>query len=256
MSIGSISRRLFLGGALAASCTPGYAASLSIDRLIARNTSARGGARRLNALRSMASVVRVTEPSFSVVGRYLADARGFVRVDVYSEGKRVFSEGVDAEGVWELGGDSNSPKGGSEKGKQALLHGVEFNLIGLNRMAGRGHRLALATPPLDAGRHAMQLTLSDGFETILLVSPENWQVVARRDQRAYHVDVDPTVKRIESRFSDFRKQGGVVTPFRSEDVDLDSGKQVGRTETLQLAWNVETSVSMPRGAASLPAPSV
>lgn len=256
MEIAGISRRLFLGGALAASCAHAGTASLAIDRLIARNTAARGGARRLNALRSMASVVRVTEPGFSIVGRYLADARGLVRVDVYSDGKRVFSEGVDVDGVWELGDDSTAPKSGSEKGKQALLHGIEYNLIGLHRMAGRGHQLALGTPPQDAGRHVLHASLGDGFETNFLISPDNWQIVARRDQRAYHVDADPTVKRIESRFTDFRKVEGIVTPFRSEDIDLDSGKEIGRSETLQLDWNVESSALMPRGAASLPAPSV
>ncbi len=208
----------------------------------------------MNALNSMASVVRITEPGFTVIGRYLADARGQVRVDVYRQGRRVFSEGVDATGVWELAAGDSAPKEGSEKGRQALLHGIEFNLIGLNRMASRGHRLALSSPPFEAGLYGLKLSLHDGFETRLFISPKNWQIVARRDERAYHVDLDPTVKRVESRFSDFRKSGGIVTPFRSQDIDLGTGKQVGESETISIDWNIATEALMARDAPALPAP--
>lgn len=256
MQFETMSRRVFLGSAMAATCTRASATVPTLDRLIARNTAARGGAQRLNVLRSMEAIVRITEPSFSVIGRYLADASGLVRVDIYADGKRVFTEGVDAAGAWELHADSTAAKEGTEKGMQALLHGIEFNLIGLNRMAGRGHRLALASPAEDSGRYVVQLMLKDGFETQLFISRENWQIVARQDRRAYHVDVDPTAKNIESRFSDFRRTGGIVSPFRGQDIDLDTGKEVGRNETLRVGWNVATEGRFPRDAVPLPAPAL
>lgn len=247
-------RRTFVGTALAIAAMPAAATPLSLERLIARNTLARGGARRLNGLRSMASVVRVTEPTFRVLGRYLATADGLVRVDVYADGKRVFSEGVDSVGVWAWPGAESSPKPSTEKGKAALLHSIEFNLISLGRMKGRGHRLAFAPEIARRESHVIQLTQADGFESRLFVSPESWLVVGRQDRRAYHPDVDSTEKRIESQFSDFRAVGGIVSPFLSRDIDLDTGKEIGRAETLSVQWNVKTEGQIGRNAPPPPAP--
>ncbi len=193
----SISRRAFLGFTVATAAAPSAFAGLPLlDQLIARNTAARGGAKRLNALHSVEAVVRITEPGFSVIGRYLATAAGQVRIDVYAGEMRVFSEGVDAAGVWEWPGTGAAPRAGSTRGKQALLHGIEYNLIGFERMTKRGHRLVIAPPTPGLTLPAIQLSFSDGFESRLFIDPDSWQIVRRRDHRAYHVDRDSTEKHI------------------------------------------------------------
>lgn len=251
----AISRRVFIAGACAAAASPACAGGLALAAIVARNTAARGGPRRLAALRTMESQVRITEQGQKLDGRYLAAADGMVRVDIFDAGQRVFTEGVDGGGVWSWPGGLAAPRAGSGDGKAALLHGVLFNLVALAGMPARGVKLALVPDPSENGLHCIQLTLSDGFETRLYVSPKTWQVVKREDRRAYHPDVENTSKRIESRFSDFRASQGVVSAWRSEDFDLTTGKMVGMGETLALAWNVPTAGRIARSAA-FPSPPV
>jgi hypothetical protein len=62
--------------------------------------------------------------------------------------------------------------------------------------------------------------MNDGSATTLYVDARNWLITRRRDVRPLHVDIDPTPTTIESRFSDFRKVGGVLFAFASTDTDL------------------------------------
>jgi len=240
----SLSRRMFVAG-LAAASVPGVAAgATTLDDLIALNTRGRGGKARLARLRTMDAVLRISEPSYTAIGTYAADRAGRVRVDVFMGGKRAFSEGVDADGVWAWPGDQPEPAPAAEKGKQALLHGIAFNLTPLYALPAEGHRLELvsADPP------CIQLAFADGFETRLFLDGTTGQVVRRQDRRAYHPDLDSTEKRIESRFSDFRMSDGVLSPWAGEDWDLDSRRRIGRTETLRLVWDTDLSARIPRTA--------
>ena len=218
----------------------------SLARLIARNTRARGGQARLGRVRSMDVRLRIIEPTFSVVGHYRAERSGHVWMDVFAGDKRAFSEGVDANGVWSWPGNADAPVASSEKGRQALDHGVKFNLLSLPDIAASGVRITLvsADPP------CLQLTFADGFETRMTLDPATWLIVRRQDRRAYHPDVDATEKRIESRYSDFRTTDGIVTPWLSEDYDLDAGTRVGRGEIIDLAWDRPFGTSLDRSAAA------
>jgi hypothetical protein len=243
-------RRMFVAG-LAASSVPGFAAGpRTLDDLIALNTRARGGRRRLDRLCMMDAVIRISEPSYTAIGTYAADRIGRVRVDVFMGGKRAFSEGVDADGAWAWPGDQPEPAPAGEKGRQALLHGVAFNVTPLYALPRDGHRLELITadPP------CLQLTFVDGFETRLFLDTASSQIVRRQDRRAYHPDLDSTEKRIEGRFSDFRMTDGVVSAWHGEDWNLDSGQRIGWTETLRLVWDQDVSARIPRTAvARMPA---
>jgi hypothetical protein len=253
-----ILRRTMLIGAAALAASPGAARAeeLTLEQVVARHVAARGGAPALDRIRTMEAVVRVTEPSFTVLGRYLATTEGRVRVDVYSDGARAFSEGVDDQGVWGWAGGKPAPEPSSEKGRQALLHGIEYNLVGLHRYPDRGQRLSLVGRETLGERElvALQANFADGFETRFYLDPDSWLIVRRRDRRAYHPDVDAREKRIESRFGDFRTVDGVVSPFLNEDHDLDSGQRAGRIETAWLRYNVKVGSRMPRTAAPQPAP--
>lgn len=240
----SLDRRMFIA-AVAALGVPGAARATTLDELIALNTRARGGMKRLARLRTMDAVLRISEPGFTAIGTYAADRSGRVRVDVFMSGKRAFSEGVDGDGVWGWPGDKPGPAPAGEKGREALLHGIAFNLTPLYALPAEGHRLDLigADPP------CIQLTFADGFETRLFLDRVTGQVVRRQDRRAYHPDVDSTEKRIESRFSDFRATDGVVSPWSSADYDLGSGDRIGHTGILRLAWDRDLSARIPRAAA-------
>jgi hypothetical protein len=228
-----IARRALVVGLLVSPIRVRAAARDELERLIAANSAARGGVQRLRRLRTMDTVIRIIEPSYTVIGRYRADRDEQMRIDVFAEGKRGFSEGIDGAGAWAWPGGEPAPKPMGDKGRQALEHGIVFNLLPLFDLARRGHRLTLvaADPP------CAQLDFADGFSARLFFDPLSGHIVRRQDRRAYHPDVDPTENRIETCFSDFRMTDGVVSPWVAEDHDLGSGQRIGRTETLRLAWD-------------------
>ncbi|HEV2567285.1 hypothetical protein [Sphingomonas sp.] len=230
-----LSRRLVLAGLGLSSAWPiaPLEAQGTAGEWIDRNDRARGGKARLAPVRSMDAVVRIVEPTYTVIGRYLAHRSGLMRIDVFGKTKRVFSEGIDSTGAWSWPGDAPAPSPVGAKARAALEHGIVYHLVPLSAVGTRGHRLTLVsdTPP------CLEITFADGAEARLFLDPSTSHIVRRQDRRAYHPDVDSTEKRIESRFSDFRAQDGIVSPWLAEDYDLDSGARIGRTETLSLGWD-------------------
>lgn len=240
----AISRRRFVASLALLPLAGAAMKDPALERLIDLNTRALGGAKRLRRLRTMDAVLRLQEPGLDAIGRYVADRAGIMRIDVFVDGKRGYSEGIDRDGVWAWPGDQPQPKPSSEKGRQALLHGIAFNLVPLFALRAAGHRLELVSgdPP------CIQLTFADGFETRMFLDPLTGHVVRRQDRRAYHPDVDSTEKRIESRFSAFRVVDGVASAWLSEDYDLTSGARIGRTQIVRLVRDGDVSRRIPRTA--------
>ena len=229
----------------AAACAPLRIApaALTLDEVIRRNTKARGGAAALDAMHAIAVDVEIDEGGQKVNGHYAATAGGLVRIDVYADGKLAGSEGVDAKGVWILG--RNGPQASVATGaSNALLHGAENHLFGWHRFAERGHKLALMPPEVIDGvtYPVVEVRYSTGHVSYFYVDPVSWQVVRRRDDRAYHPDVSMTKKRVESRFFDFVRISGVVAPQRNEDADLATGKTLSTNRVLARRINPRLAV--------------
>lgn len=241
-----MNRRLFVAGLtiLAPPAQARMPADTQLRKLIAGNSAARGGKARLQRLRSMDATLRITEPGFTVIGRYRAERSGRMRIDVFAGGARVFSEGIDDQGAWAWPGKEAAPKPIGDAGRHALERGIVFNLVPLFDISRLGHRLSLvsADPP------CIQIDFADDFATRLFLDPVSGHIVRRQDRRAYHPDQDSTEKRIEVRASDFREQDGVVSPWLSEDYDMDAGERIGRAETLRLAWDEPIGGHLPRAA--------
>ncbi|HEX6218770.1 MAG TPA: hypothetical protein VFZ35_05810 [Sphingomicrobium sp.] len=231
----------FLGIA-AVACAPMSlrgSGSVGLDEVIRRNTLARGGAEALDRVRSLQIDAEISEGGQTLQGRWTATLDGRVRVDIYADGKSVFSEGVDGAGGWMWTGGSAPAKPSVEAGRAALLNGAENHLVGWHRFAGRGHKLALMpTETIDGiSYHVVEVRYATGQVSYFYVDPVTWQAVRRRDERAYHPDVDPTKQRVESRFYDFVLVDGVVASHRSADFDLATGKMLGSSRVLDRQIN-------------------
>ena len=211
---------------------------LSLDEVVRRNTRARGGAAALDRMHSVLIDVEIDEGGAKLNGRYAANKSGLVRVDVYAGGKFAGAEGIDSTGVWSWGKDRAEPSVATGAAN-ALQHGAEDKLYGWNRFPERGHKLALMpSQTADGVTYAVvEIRYSTGHVSYFYVDPVSWQAVRRRDERAFHPDVDQAKQQIESRYFDFRSVAGVVAPHRDADYDLATGKLLASHPVLRRRVN-------------------
>ncbi|WP_028969475.1 hypothetical protein [Sphingomonas sp. URHD0057] len=237
-----LSRRTVLaliGGTAAAVAVPLAAAKLlTLDEVVRRNTRARGGAAALDRMHSLLMDVEIDEAGQKLDGRYAANTAGLVKVDIYVGDKFAGAEGIDSAGVWTWG--KNGPEPSVAAGAaNALQHGAEDKLYGWHRFAQRGHTLTMMPPETIDGTtyQLVQVRYSTGHVSNFYVDPKTWQAVRRRDERAFHPDVDQTQQKVETRYSDFRSVAGVIAPHRDTDYDLATGKVLARHPVLQRQVN-------------------
>jgi len=229
---------VFLVALVLASC--GHAPT-TVDGIIERNTTARGGRQATEAVHSVAIDLHIVDPDLAVDGTYTAARPGKMRIDVKAEGKHVFTEAFDGRRGWQWKGQGTATTEESPKATAALRHGVELpgHLYGLHELRQRGHRIDLVgRERIDGVDHyALRLTLDDGYVTTLYVDPKSWLITYRRDVRPLHVDIDPTPTTIEQRMSDFRQVAGVWFPFANTETDLKTGKVLETTTIRTITVN-------------------
>lgn len=120
----------------------------TLDALLAANAEARGGKARLESLRALKLEVHLEEAAFEVTGVYVATSDGFVRVDIFSEGERVFTEALGPRGGWQWrGGEEQQTSPLSSEGEAALRRGLVSNLYALYRWPDEGYRLSMKIAP-------------------------------------------------------------------------------------------------------------
>lgn len=232
--------------ALVASC----ATSPKLDQLVRRNAEARGGVAAIEAVENLRTKVEIIEPAFAVTGDYRA-RDGAMRIDIYADGARVFSEGVDESGSWQQNGSGAEITETTAEGRAALLHGIEFNLFGLHELPLRGHKLTYAGEELLDGVNysIIKIALSDGFETYLYLHPDTAMIERRRDVRSLHPDVDATEKLIENQYFEFDQRCGVISPASSRQIDARTGEELQRTKVIRQDCNLsEEALEMGRPA--------
>lgn len=219
---------------------PCAAATPTLEEIIARNTEVMGGREAIEAVKTIAVELHIVDPGFEVDGTYQAARPNRMRIDVRAEGQRVFVEAFDGKRGWQWNGKGDAVDS-SSKATEALRRGVELpgKLYGLHELAGRGHKIELTGREKIEGvdYHALKVTMNDGYTMAFYVDPTTWLITRRRDVRPLHVDIDPTPTTIEHRSSDFRKVNGVLFAFRSEEVDLQTGKVLETTTVNEIRVN-------------------
>lgn len=211
----------------------------TINELIERNTDAMGGRAAIEAVQSIEVNLHISDPGFEVDGIYHAARPGKMRIDVFAEGKHVFTEAFDGTRAWEWNGKESKPA--SPLARAGLEHGVELpgKLFGLHELRQRGHNVQFAGREKIDGidYYAVRLMLRDGYGTTLFVDPNTWLITLRRDFRPLHPDVDPTPTTIEQRSSDFREVDGVRFAFAGSETDLKTGKVIETTKIQSIKVN-------------------
>jgi len=113
------------------SCSPAPA-EMSLTELLERHTKARGGAAAIENIQSLVIDLEIMEPDFTVTGQYVATCDGAMRIDVFADGVRVFTEALGPDGGWQMFGDgtvadlSSDGKAGFQNGACSATIGTAF----------------------------------------------------------------------------------------------------------------------------------
>lgn len=215
----------------------------SVDSVIAQTTKAMGGAEVLRNLRNVRIAVEWTEGGRQFTGDYRATRDGLMRIDVFIDGERVYSEGHDRQGAWEQAGEGVEVVNVGTAGRDALLHGVSYRFDGIWFARERDQTLDYLGTEEVAGisYHVMKLTFPDGFYTHFYVNPSTWMLERQRDQRAYHPSADPKKITVESVQADFQPHCGVPFALTSRDINLATGEVLAERRVSEARCNLDAA---------------
>lgn len=212
---------------------------MGLETIFQNHVQAMGGHTAVTNLHSLKAEFHLIEPTFAVDGIYCATRDGRMRVDIFAEGVRVFSEGLDGKQGWQLPQGETASVPTSPAGTAALLNGIENQLFGLHELEARGHSVALigqrAVNNLDY--FVIQLVYANGTTLQRYINPSNWLIERSREKKALHPDVDPTEAVIETIFLDFRSVNGLLRSFHETQTDLSTGQLLQTTQTNNLTIN-------------------
>lgn len=219
---------------------------ITLSDIIAQNTKALGGAQAIDATQNITVISQLKDRKYLDSVHFMADRMGRMRIDIYNNDKRVYTESFDG-----TNGHQWSPQKGqspaSEKGTVALSHTPQLpgHIFQLKDLVSNGHKLALVDQETidDTLFYVLKLTLDDGFEVYYYVHSESMLITRSRSQRALHVDVDSTVQHIEVKFENYRKVQGVLKPYLVREVDLntDSILMVNKVYDIRINLNIPES---------------
>lgn len=180
-------------GVLVAACSSNRSQQLTpaasaLDRLVAAHTHAAGGAAAIERVHSIEVTLTIAEPTYTVEGTYRASRDRRMRIDVYSGGKRVYTEAFDGTRAWDQGARDPHGVPKQPQATAALLHGIDGpgNLLGLHEAGRRGVGLGLSTPEtLDGMEYdVVEARFPDGFVTFYYLNRRTHLIERQRDLRA------------------------------------------------------------------------
>lgn len=213
--------------------------SMSLDQVLTAHTDAMGGSGAIEGVTELEIELRLEEPTFSVTGTYVATREGRMRVDIFADDQRVFTEAFDGTAGWQLFQDESLASDMSPDGEAALIHGIHFNIFGLHELSDLGYKLTLAgRETVDNIDYWLVDSVSpSGFLKRHLINAETFLVERTREESALHPDIDPEARQFETILLDYREQSRRLFSFGTRKIDMATGEVVQSTEVVRLAVN-------------------
>lgn len=214
----------------------------SLDDLLAKHTEARGGAAAIEGVQSVRVELEIIEPDFTVTGSYVATREGHMRIDIFADGNRVFTEALGPDGGWQMFGDGRVADLSAD-GHSALVRGVAANLFGLHERAALGYSLELfgEVTHNDKAYYELEEVAPDGFSKRLYMDPSSYLITRDLETSALHPDIDATKERKETLSMDFRASG-VGEPVYSNKQET---RNIDTSELMQTATITGRTINGP-----------
>ncbi len=224
---------LLLAACNSENSSPG--ASRSLAAVLDLNAQARGGMERFSKLRALRLQVQITEPGFQVSGTYVATREGYVRIDVYSNEQRVFSEALGPEGGWQWRAGAEETQALSTSGEAALRRGLVSNLYALYEWPEQGYELKIIDGQDQGQSHTVvEARETDGFTKRLLLDPNTHLVTQIWETSALHPDIDSRKTEQYTQVQAWETVNGILMPTLTEKIDAESGETIQRAEVTAL----------------------
>ena len=217
----------------------------SLAEILLCNGAALGGEAAFDRVGNLRIELDIREPGFEVTATYVASRDGRMRIDIYSGGEHVFTEGLDGGRAWQW-----TPEGGvssqSAAGAAALRHGIAApgRFWTLGQLRSRGAQVEWLEAMPSAGPVArpqewqLRLTREDGSVIDYFVDRESCLPTREISRRAFHPDADATEVLIETVHGEPTRVDGVLRFRRGEQHDLGSGEWLGTTVVRRVEHNV------------------
>jgi hypothetical protein len=204
-----------------------HGAPTSLGDVLIRNRAATWRTNEPSAIRSLEYEIHIKEPKFELDGVYKVNKLGQMRIDLYSGGSRVYTEGFDGHRGWAVDAQGKA-RDESPGGSAALWHGTQFpgKLFDLDELPLHGHRLEGGGRESIGGvdYYVVKIVLSDGFETYRYLNPTTFLIERGRDFRAIHPALDAKASWLEIVWTDYRPMAGVMRSFSETMTDLATGQ--------------------------------
>ena len=212
---------------------------MNLAQVLTAHTQAIGGVRSIEEVNSIKIEVRIGEPKFTVTGSYTGTRDGRMRIDIFADDQRVFTEVFDGTSGWQLSQGQSTAVDMSPEGEVAVIHGIHGNIFGLHELANLGYRLSLAGRETidDTDYWLVDSLSSSGFLKRYFINAETFLIERTREESALHPDVDAETKRFETLRFDYREQAGRLWSFKTTMIDMDTRDTVQSTEITRLAVN-------------------
>ena len=212
---------------------------MKLETVLDNQVQASGGYEAVERLNSLQIEFHLEEPTFAVDGTYSARRANQMRVDIFADGVRVFSEGLNGTQGWQLQQNDSNSRPTSLAGTRALQQGIDNQLFGLHELPARGHQLALLDQETVDGTDyfVIQVAYSDGDIAWRFINALSWRMERSRKRAALHPDVDPTETTLDTLYADFREVDGLVRPFQETQIDLNTGETVQTTTVKSISLN-------------------
>ena len=216
-------------------------AEMDLDQLLRAHTEAVGGASAIENVGAIEVEIQIEEPTFVVIGSYKATRDGRMRIDIFADDQRVFTEAYDGTSGWQLLQEQSSASDMSADGQAAVIHGIHVNIFGLHELAELDYSLTLAGREKvdDTDYWLVDSVSSAGFLKRYYINAETFLIERTREERALHPDLDAETKRFETLHFNYREVSGRLVSFSEKKIDLDSGDVVQSTEVVRFTINPE-----------------
>ena len=202
------------------------------DSIIEQHIAARGGRERIAALRSLVIRGEYREGSHHNSEAVMALMRPYYKL-VGDPDKPIgdFAEGYDGS-AWEYYGDPGFVVRTVGAASAAGRHRARFDHPLINY---RDYGSTVELLGVDRGAYRLLLTMEDGFRTEILIDEKNYLIVAERAAAPIHAFGDAV--KTETRFSDYRPVEGVLFSFKSEGVEIATGRVLDSFTTTSIVAN-------------------